>query len=684
MARRRGQSDLREVLDEVIALGEGADPVAGLVHLVDALRPGDPTEAEARLTTLCDRLELSEPELRVALASLVRRVLGGASAVHALTECGVPRDHGFFEELSTRFWRRLLPDVDDPSDLRTIVRRVFSHRRDYLWLGQVEDATWRRLMDLLGFTAESVVGVPPELSASVRILAHHIASLGLSPEITDRMPQLDELDSPFLELSDRVRAYTESFHNAIEGDEVPHLDEALATLAACSEAVVYLRANKHLYGTSLRLTALSFRLLRQVERLEVLLHLTEPVQRDFQQAAITLFKSLVESENTRDHLGRHIKESADLLAYQVVEHAARKGSKYITTTRKEYGRFFLASVGGGLIVAIFALFKVLMDKLELSLAAEALLFSVNYSVCFVILYLTGAALATKQPAMTANTIARSMDGTSGTHQLEQLAEMIVRVWRSQFVSFVGNLIAAFPIAYLIATLLDLSGAPPADSVKAHKLLADVHPWLSGALFFAGVAGVYLFLSGLMSGYFDNRNLYRKLSERIARQPLLIRIFGASRAERTGKFIDKHGGALLGNIFLGFCLGTAGMIGIVLGLPYDIRHIAFSSANVGTGFALVDEAVPTLAIVHVAMGVVLIGFVNFIISFGLALSMALESRRLTFRENKAVVKILLKRLAKRPWDYFFPPRVDVEPVDDEPGPPGTDGDTASGAQDPAKA
>lgn len=652
---RADPREMRGVLDEVLAAGRD-DPVVGLATLVDSLRPSKPTGAEARLVALCDRLQVGPPRVRVGVGELVRRALDRVHCIHALTESGVPPSHGFSHELFTRIGRRVLPEVPDETDLRVVIRRVFPHRRDYLWLGAVSDQTWRRLFDLLGLTAEAVPGVPDDLASSVRVLAHHVASLGLSHELTDRMPQLDDLDSPFLTLSDQILRYTRCFDNEIEGDEAPLLARSLETLSACRDAVTHLRANKHVFGTSLRLTILSLRLLRQVERLEVLLHLTQPVQRNFQRAALTLFLELVEAENTRNHVARHVRDSADLLAYQVVEHAARKGRKYITATRREYWRFLVASLGGGLIVAVFALFKLLLEKTEPSMAGEALLFSANYALCFIVIYLTGAALATKQPAMTANTIARSMDGPGGTHELEQLSEMVVRVWRSQFVSFVGNLAAALPAAFLLSELFHLAtGAAPASADDAELLLLKNHPWLSGSLFYAAVAGVFLFMAGVVSGYFDNRNLYRGLSKRVARLPWLVWLAGPERAARAGDFVDKHGGALLGNAFLGLCLGSAATIGAFFGLPFDIRHIAFSSAHVGMALEGLDFIVAADLIAEVAAGVVLIGFINFLVSFGLTLSMALASRRITMRENGAVLRLLLRRLGRRPWHFFFPPR-----------------------------
>jgi len=655
MPGREENRNLRQVLDDALAAGAADDPVAGLTAVVDWLRPDDVDNGEAQVLALCDRLEAGEETIRLGIGGLVFAAIERAQCVHALTEAGMPSDDGFLSGLSQRMGRRLLPDVDDPLDLGAIVRKVFWHKRDYQWLATVEEASWRRLLDLLGLNGKTLTGVPHELASSVRVLASHTSSLGLSPAVTHLLPRLDDLDSPMLSLPDHVRLYTQCFDDPeLNAEEL--LDRALATLKRCRDSVLKLRADKHVHGTSLRLTTLSFRLLKQTERLELLLHLTEPVTKDFQAAAFTLLKEIVEAQNTRNHITRHIRDSADLLAYQVVEHAAKKGSKYITTTVKDYWRFFGASCLGGLIVAVFALFKLLSSKLDMSLAGEAFVYSINYSLCFVMIYLFGGALATKQPAMTANTIAKAMDGPGGQHALEQIAEMVVRVWRSQFISFAGNLIAAFPMALLLAELYRLAvGVPPAGPEKSQLLLADVHPWESGALFFAAVAGFFLFIAGLVSGYFDNRNLYRKLSVRIGSHPLLVKVAGPDRSKRVGKFVDKHGGALVGNVFLGFCLGTAGTFGVIFGLPFDIRHIAFSSANVG--FALEGATViPAASVIgEAALGVILIGFVNFLVSFGLMLNTAMASRHITLRENAEVLRILLRRVVRRPWDYFFPPR-----------------------------
>jgi site-specific recombinase len=310
--------DWAGTLSEAHRLADDGQRVAALRRIVKALRPEQISEAPERVAGLCDHLEHGAPEGGPMLGRLLRDTLAEADCVLALTDAGIPSDRNFFDEIAMRLGRRLLPEVDRPEDLRGMIRAVFHDEADFRWLAAVPTTSWKRLLSLMGITAESVGGVADELESSIQVLGHHAASLGLHPYLTERLTELDDLDSPFLALSHRVLQYLESFANDVEGDEEPLLDRALATVADCRAAVFELRRNKHRFGTSLRLTRLSHRLLKKLDRLEVLLHLSEPVERDFQLSAIRIFRSLVEAENTRDHLGRHARSSADILLRQFV------------------------------------------------------------------------------------------------------------------------------------------------------------------------------------------------------------------------------------------------------------------------------------------------------------------------------------------------------------------------------
>lgn len=652
--RRPEVTERLRLLDRALGAPESDRAESVLDALSAVVREGDLEGTEFRIRQLCEDLE-RDPETGHRLGESLRRCLRELRVGPALTESGVTSATGFASELGARAVRRLLPDLEDLEDLRAVIRRTFHGRDDHQRIESVADSTWVRLLTALGMTSDTVHGVDPELETAIRTIAHHVGSLGMHPEFTRRLPHLEDADSPFLALTDRVLAYTRSYRNHVQGDETEFLGEALETVQQCHREVSQLRETIGDHGTSLELTGITFRLIQLLDRLEVLLHLTDPVQRDFQASAIRLFREIVRAEKTRNHLALHLRERADLLAYEVVEHAARKGSKYITKGRRDYSGFFVASLGGGLIVAVFSFIKTLIGGWELALGVEALLFGLNYSLCFILIYLTGSALATKQPAMTANTIARALGDPDQRH-LDQLEKLVIRVWRSQFVSFVGNLTMALPAAFLISELYFRTvGVTVADDQKAIELMQALHPWQSGTILFAAVAGFFLFLSGLISGWVDNRNLYSRLPERFARHPLLCRVFGERRTRAVAQFVDRRLGILVGNVFLGFALGSTGTVGEILGIPLDIRHIAFASAEFGTALEILHFRVALQFAGAVAFGVTVIGLVNFLVSFGLSLAMALESRRITWRESRTLLRHLAERFAARPLDWFFPPR-----------------------------
>jgi site-specific recombinase len=644
-------------LVRVVEMAREGNEVRALRLVVDGLRPGRDEPAGARVEALAAVL-LQEhdaaAEARETLTRLVHDLPERLRVFAALSQSGIPDEEGFVGGLAARLGRRLLPPVPDPDDLRDLLRAVFHDARDHLWVAAIPEAALRQLLAALGVTAESFPGVGEELALAIRVLSRRVTGLGTSPEITDRLPHLVHESSPFLRLDLAVERYLGSCDPEVDVDPEPLLDEAFELVGRCRAEVDRLRAEKPRHGTSLHLTGLSFRLLALLDRLDLLLHLTEPVERDFQGSAVALLRELVRAEKTRDHLVPHLRASADLLAFEVVEHAARKGSKYITTGRRDYGRFLLSSMGGGLLVALFALGKVAMGHWEVPLGVEALLYGINYSLCFVLIYLTGATLATKQPAMTANTVARSL-GKEG-HDLSGLEDLVVRVWRSQFVSFVGNLVVALPVAMLLARGVAIgAGDPVVEPDYARAMLADLHPWRSGTVVYAMVAGVLLFAAGLVSGWVDNVLLHRRVPERIAHHPLAIRAFGRSGAEGLAGALERTLGVVVGNVLLGFGLGSMGTIGEILGLPLDIRHIAFASAQFGTALDVLGYRVPAGVIAVTAFGVALVGLLNFLVSFGLSLAVALESRRVTFGETRQLVSHLLARMWRRPTDWFLPPR-----------------------------
>jgi site-specific recombinase len=94
-----------------------------------------------------------------------------------------------------------------------------------------------------------------------------------------------------------------------------------------------------------------------------------------------------------------------------------------------------------------------------------------------------------------------------------------------------------------------------NPAKARHLMHDSHPWHSLALLHAAIAGVWLFVSGLVSGYYDNKALYTRMGQRVQQLRWLRRLLGIERLARFGRYVEDNLGGLMGNFVFGILMGT---------------------------------------------------------------------------------------------------------------------------------
>jgi site-specific recombinase len=356
-------------------------------------------------------------------------------------------------------------------------------------------------------------------------------------------------------------------------------------------------------------------------------------------------------------LREFLSENTGYLAYQIAEHGGRTGEKYITTTRKEFRRMFWSAVGGGVIISFIAIIKNLIGKLKMAPLWQGFLYSSNYSLGFILIQDTGSALATKQPAYTANNVASSFDSKkTGEHpDLRNLAITVARVSRTQLASFAGNLLVVFPLTYLLAWgYFEISSTKIAEGAYAHKLLTDQQPFHSWAWLYACFTGFFLFLSGLIAGYVENYVVYGKMTERMRHLNSFKNSFSEKWQYKILHYVENGLGALVGNIALGFFLGMAGFIGHIFAIPFDIRHITISAGNTAIGFFGLGHNVSNKEILYTVFGVFGIGFINFAVSFGLAFFVAVKSRGIHLREYPEFIGILLRYIRRFPADFVKPP------------------------------
>jgi site-specific recombinase len=655
-----------------------------LVLLVDRLRPTsshDLDDIEYRLQRLIDTLT-TKPSYAQVLRDYILALLATYHQVSLYADSGILAHENFGTALRQRVIWRVLPPLRQPTYLHDLFALCFHKKQDWLWINQVSDVQWDALLSLLATAQgrpELLIEAQSRILSALMIVSYRITAIGLEPEFIRAYPAINEFRSPFLaqnrEMIDYVEAFKERMKTANETGDIEPLHAALADekqtqvmLDQCRDILNKVKRGTSKHGVSLSLTNHVVRLEQCLNRLDLLFELLHDQPQQSRAAIAKLLIALTRAQLDDRSVRALVSINTELLARRVTENASRTGEHYVSTDRQGFWRMYRSAAGAGLIIASMATLKTLTGRLVLAPFARAVLFSLNYSFGFMLIHVLHCTVATKQPAMTAAALAATVQNTTGSKQaqLNELAHLTVNIMRTQFIAIVGNISIALPTGLLIAWLWQHQlGEALMPHDKAMLMLHDLHPFASLALFHAAIAGVWLFCAGLIAGYYDNLAIYHQVGARLRQHTTLQRWFGEPRLARVADYIEQNLGALAGNFWFGVMLGSTGTLGFILGLPIDIRHIAFASANFAQAAYHLQGSLTISVLLISLLGVVLIGITNLMVSFGLTLFVALRARRIHYAEWGALFRLILTHFVTRPSDFFWPPK--HTPVADTPAP-----------------
>ena len=662
-------------LDEALAAfrDPDADTLELARRLVAALRPRNRRDdaVAGRYERILSHLE-ADAGLRAAFRNHIVHFIATRRLVTFFTDSGILPGTGFFSEWWRILANRLLPEVPDERRLKDCMHVVYDRPDDWRWQEQVSPEYSRRFWELLAPEEElhnvDWRSIQEQILDSVLLIAHRVSGLGVEGELMRASPSFDDDLPCFVALSAEAVDFVNALRAALDDPASPADDggQLLVIADQCASTLQRIRKRARTVGTSLHLSYLLTRSEQSLERLrELVTILTASQASTARSNAINAWAEFVRdafmAENRRNSLSHYMAQLSNLLAVRVTENAARSGEHYICETRRDYGLMWRSAAGAGVLIGGMALLKIFAAGLHAPLIVEAILFSLIYGLGFVTIYLLGMTVATKQPAMTAQTLAGLLGDVRATRQaeLERLVDVVAAVCRSQLAAIGGNVMVALPVAILIGFgLSQWLGEPVIPMEKGAHLLADLDP-LSWAVPHAAIAGFFLFLSGLITGYFDNKAAYGDVGARISRLRWLARLSGKERAQRIGRYIEDHLGGIMGNFLFGCMLGSTGDIGKMLGLPLDIRHIAFSSANLGYALNGFQFELPIKTILWASFGIALIGMTNLAVSFALALRTALGARGIHFEHWGALLRAIWRRFNSDPRSFLLPPRPAAE-------------------------
>jgi len=613
-----------------------------LAQLVRWLRGGNIREANQRVVRVRFLLQVLDrnPQWKESVGAILGRILNESEAPSLFAQTVLTEQGGFVREILRRAVDRVLPPAPRPGELSYAVELIFTDDDDLEWLESMTDEDWDRITALVqNITASNVMR---DLKDSLVKLSVQAAALGFASDVRARIRDaIGERPSAFLNLNLAAVRFR-------EGQAADN--ELRGAVRECQSEVegVYRR---------IETSGISIELVYRLETLTGLLKRIELLNGFIAADKIATRELVIEIVRTR--LDRRSMTSLfalnfDLFARKLIDNAGETGEHYITTTAREYWQMFKAAGGGGLITVITTLAKFAIFDLHLPVFFEGLAAGTNYALSFLAMQGLGFVLATKQPSMTAPALAARLDGT--LDHIADFSDIVARITRSQFIAVLGNVGLVIPGALLADFLfVKLTGHHVISSAYAMHTLETFHPLKSGTILYAAETGVLLWLSSFGAGWLQNWVVYRRLPEALATHPVLHAFLGEKRSRELGDSILHNASGWGGNISIGFLMGFLPTLGKIFGLPLDVRHVTLSSGQMTFAFCSLDSSqITTSLLVESAVGLTMIGLMNFGVSTACALFVAVRARRIRTTRFLKIMREVRRSFVRRPWPFFFPP------------------------------
>lgn len=651
---------------ENVSWQKSEDDLEILVDIVRLIRPKNPKKVQTvDLSDLLSFLKMNTACNR-QFSNYIKGILHQKKFNKFLSDAAMLQDVNFFRELRARLSAKILPNQPQKDRMEYVLNQVFYLASDRIWIEKIPTEQLEELYTILEFDSiyKSTEPDSPlsEMMFAMNLITQRISGRAMETDVIKMVPEFDDLESPFtafemelLQIEERIRSTVVHF---ISSEDLSYR-QLLVLHKQCEEFVDKAFSNSSKYGISMRVNQNLLKIRQQLERLRVLIPLlVVESQQEKKSNSISLGLQLIKYNCYKNNVRKFISESTQLISYEVTQHTAKTGEHYITESRREYFKMFWTAIGGGFIVGIMCIIKVMLGKVDASFFGHAFYYSMNYAFGFIAIYLLGFTLATKQPAMTASALIRALEeGTKkqgkDVEKYSAFSILFARVFRSQFIAFVGNVIMAFPVSLLGIWAIDKIFNYNIAAMKWPTLIIDLSPVHSLAILHAAIAGVFLFLSGIISGSVANRDKHNQVYFRIEEHPILKRTFGKRKTAKIARIYEKKGAGIISNFWFGVFMGSTAPIGLFLGLNLDIRHITFASGNLALGLYGANYLVNQSLLFWGIFGIGVIGLVNFLVSFSLSLMLAFRSRDISLYELRFVALAIWKHFKSKPVSFFFP-------------------------------
>lgn len=557
-------------------------------------------------------------------------------SIRLLSLTGVSENHNFFNEVKERLVRKLLPISSMENDLAEIFQLVFSEIGDAEWFEENHETILPALFHLFHTFDLSFHDLMLDLQDAMIIVTSQIASIGTHKEVRRRLESTNLAASHFIKLGRVVLSDQNKSQEIL--DEIFH----------CRDHLQRLRLSLELTGVSVDLIYQIEKLTSLLDRLESLVYLQTEKNLETRNILMAGFIShLIRVEIARSGVGEFVKAHMQLITRKVVERAGEKGDYYIANTREEKNHLFSAGAWAGVLTSFAALFKSLIGQQGFPSLIEALMFFSNYLIIFLLMQKWHLALSSKLPAFTAAALSKKLESFKTTRQVYEVVSEIQKIFRSQMIAAVGNIIWVVAVCILIDWIwFYVAGHHMFSPTEAFGVIHKHDLLRSGTVFYAFITGIFLWLSSILGGAVENWLVFINFPHMIKEGPLFNRLLPKKRLEELSKTVPGVLGSMAGNVVISGLLAFPNVLGKITGLPLDIRHVTLSTGSLTFAFNALNWDLRLWPLmVSMILSILVMGVLNFGVSFYCALKLAATSQGLENRHLKIILKfIFFKRSA----------------------------------------
>jgi site-specific recombinase len=605
------------------------------------------------------------PAWKTNVAGILRALLRESDGISLLCDAGMPVHSAFFGALFERFESSLIPPAPNRRDLTAIFTLMFTSAHDAEWIAALPTDLLTRIRALFEYGADagdprSAGSLSLDLLAALHNLTCQISSTGLSQTVRSRLGDADARvameKQPFYRLT-RAMLAVETAHQAVEEGAAPagllhEVNYLRVLLDECRIATDTVFAHLYRNGVSVDIVFQVERMRMRILRAEHLLDAW--MASDDPHTGARLAAELVKANHASQSVAHLMRSNFSLLARKVVEYSADTGEHYIARDRAEYLKMLRMAAGGGLVTVVTVCVKFAITGAHLHSMLEGLLAGINYAASFLLMHFLHFSLATKQPAMTAPTIARELDGAGTPEGVESFVSSVVALIRTQAAAVLGNVMLVFPVCLGVQLLWH--AVFHTDIISPEKAHATLHSFslIGPTPFYAALTGVLLWSSSLIAGWADNWFVLHRVADALTYNRRLRMTLGVAGAARLAKFCRSNVAGVVGNITLGLMLGLVPSILAAFAFAFEVRHVTLSAGSIGVALGVLGkDALDLPELWWAVAGVFSMAILNVAVSFALAFHMAVRSRDLRRNYVRSLRGAIWRRVFKRPLDLVWP-------------------------------